>query len=241
MQESDGIKAYRQASAVPASTTSDVLGPVLSASSFTDKPASSTELQIQPTAIESAQSAPRLVTAGIEKSKKLPTVPLSQVPLNIQQILAFAPVQSEPAVSYEATLAASAATETLQTHDASQIPAQDQAMALRSLQGSMNGQSQQHVELDSATMANQSQQSMAAVKSASNVLPPDSMTRMEEAQTSHTGRVRMQGCTCCVAVAHCCMRAKCATTRDHLKDCCMKCLCTPYQVSSKGVMEASCG
>ncbi|KAL3156740.1 hypothetical protein ABBQ38_001015 [Trebouxia sp. C0009 RCD-2024] len=186
LQESDGIKAYRQASAVPASTTSDVLGPVLSASSFTDKPASSTELQIQPTAIESAQSAPRLVTAGIEKSKKLPTVPLSQVPLNIQQILAFAPVQSEPAVSYEATLAASAATETLQTHDASQIPAQDQAMALRSLQGSMNGQSQQHVELDSATMANQSQQSMAAVKSASNVLPPDSMTRMEEAQTSHT-------------------------------------------------------
>lgn len=150
-------------------------------------PASSTHLQIQSTAIDSAQSAPHLVGAETEKSKMLPTVSLSQVPLNIQQMLTSAPLQSEPALSHEAILAAPAATETLQTNDAPIIPGQDQAMALRSLQDGMTGQ-KQHVELDSPTMADQTQQSMAAVESVSCVVPRDNVTPIEEAHTSHTGR-----------------------------------------------------
>ena len=187
MQKPEGIKAYRQASVVSASTAPDLTGAVLPASSqFSDMPTTSTELQTQPPAIDSAQSAPHLVNADREESKMLPTVSLSEVPLNIQQMLTSAPVQSEPAVSHEGQAPVPAAAETLQTNDASIISAQAQAMALRSLQHGMMSQSQQSVGL-SPTLANQSQQSVAAMESASNVVPQDNLTPTEETPISCRG------------------------------------------------------
>lgn len=186
MQESEGIKAYRQASAVSANTATDLPDPNLSfASQMNEMPASSTGLQTQMTALKSVQSAPHLVNEDKHDSKRLPTVSLSQVPLAIQQILISTPVATEPVVSHQATLPApAAAAGSLQPHNATTIVAQNEGTALQS---GMTSQSQQNVR-DPQTMASQSQQGVAAMASATDLTSQDSLTPSEGPHTGHPGR-----------------------------------------------------
>ena len=187
--ESEGIKAYRQAPADSASTAPELPVPALSAHShFTEVPTLSTKLQTQTTDMKSAQSASRFSNANETEGEMLPTVHLSQVPLNIQQILTSAPdqgVQSEPAIFHQASAAPPdpAAAEPLQVY-AGSVPAQGDRMPEGSLQAGVTSQGQQHV---AASQTAASRQIVASTVSASNVRPEDSLASSQEAHTSHCG------------------------------------------------------
>lgn len=127
--------------------------------------------------MDSAQAAPHKVS--IEEGKMLPTVPLSQVPVAVQQILASAPqhvMQSEPAVFHQAraVLPDAAAADTAHLCHSSVVAAQDERMPGGGLPDGITNQSQQD-EAASSTVARQSQQHVAATASASDVMLEDSL------------------------------------------------------------------
>ena len=187
--ESEGIKAYRQVPADSASTASELPIPNLSDHShFTEVPTLSNEAQAPPIAMGSAQAAPHTVSE--EEGKMLPTVPLSQVPVAVQEILASAPphvMQSEPAVFHQASavLPHAAAADTVHLHDSSVVAAQDERMTGEGLPGGMTNQSQQDAAA-STTVAMQSQQHVAATASASDVMLEDSLASYGE-HAGHPG------------------------------------------------------
>lgn len=177
--ESEGIKAYRQAPAEAASTAPELHIPNLSDHShFAEMPSLSTAAQALPTAIDCAQSAPPSISE--QEGRMLPTVPLSQVPVAVQQLLSSAPsqvMQSEPAVFQEARAAlpeAAVAAETQRHHAGLAVSAQGEAMAGDALPAGMTSPSQQN-EAVSNVMTRQSQQNVVATASADDVMPEDSL------------------------------------------------------------------
>lgn len=195
--ESEGIKAYRQVPADSASTASELPVPNLSNHShFTEVPTLSSEAQAPPTAIASAQAAPHSISE--EEGEMLPTVPFSQVPVAVQQMLISAPhqvMQSEPAVFQQASaiLPEATAADTVQLHDSSVLAAQNGRMTGGDLPDGMTDQRQQD-EAASPTEARQSQKLVTATAFASDIMPDDSLASHRE-HTGHPGRY------ICVSVA----------------------------------------
>ena len=175
--ESEGIKAYRQVPADSGSTPSELPIPNLSSHShFTEVPVLSPEAQAPPTAIGHAQAAPHSISE--EEGKMLPTVPFSQVPVAIQQMVTSPRqvMQSEPAVFQQGGPVlpeAAAAADTVHLHDSSVVAAQN------------TYQSQQD-EADPPAVASQSQQNGTATASASDVMPEGSLAS-HGGHAGHTG------------------------------------------------------
>ena len=194
--ESEGIKAYRRVPADSSSTASELPIPNLSSHShFSEVPKLSSEAQAPPTAFDSAQAAPHSISE--EEGKMLPTVPLSQVPVAIQQMLTSATqqvTQSEPAVLQQASTAepeeaaadtASGYADTVRLPDSSTIAAESERMTGRGLPDGMTIQSKQD-QAASPTDAGQRQQHVAATASASHVMPEDSLALHGE-HSEHPG------------------------------------------------------
>lgn len=174
--ESEGIKAYRQTPAEVASTASELHIPNLSAHShFAEVPSLPTEAQALPTAVNCAQSAPRSISE--EEGRILPTVPLNQVPVAIQQMLTSAPnqvMQSEPAEARAALPEAAAAAETQHSHAVFAVPAQGEGMARDTLPAGITGPIRQD-DAVSDIVTRQSHQNVVAIASVDGVMPEDSL------------------------------------------------------------------